>query len=31
LQGKKDSFGRADACRRVVADMNSEGEGHASV
>jgi hypothetical protein len=31
LKGKEDSFRRTDARRRVVTDMNSEGEGHASV
>jgi hypothetical protein len=31
LKGKEDSIGRTDARRRVVADMNSEREGHASV
>ena len=31
LKGKKDSLGRTDARRRVVADMDSEGKGHASV
>ena len=31
LKGKEDSIGRTDARRRVVADMNSEREGHATV